>query len=231
MTQYDVLADKWNSTVKDLIWTKLNIPNHQNLFDEIQGKKALDLACGEGLFARYLLSKGASKVVGVDISEAQIQSAKNKDPMGSIEWVVGDATQLEKLGDFDIISACFLLNYAKDAQELLAMCISIKRNLGENGKFYGTVPQPPKNKEALKKYGLHFQYEDVYGAPVTLGFVGTVQIQFYFHSPETFERAFKTAGFSHFEWREYHVYNISPEEVEFYKDLEENRLTIGIVAW
>jgi len=44
----------------------------------------------------------------------------------------------------DIISACFLLNYAKDARELLAMCISIKKNLGENGKFYGTVPQPPK---------------------------------------------------------------------------------------
>jgi predicted TPR repeat methyltransferase len=35
-------------------------------------KQALDLACGEGLHARYLFEKGASKVIGVDISEGMI---------------------------------------------------------------------------------------------------------------------------------------------------------------
>jgi len=149
-------------------WMKLAGPNHQALFGEIQDKKALDVACGEGLHARYLLEKGASKVVGVDISEVQIQAAKSKDPLGAIEWICADVATMGKIDEFDIISAAYLLHYAKNRQELLDMCKQIKSNLAVNGKFFGSIGRVPKNKDLYKTHNLTFTCEENDGAPATL---------------------------------------------------------------
>jgi len=56
-------------------------------------------------------------------------------------------------------------------------------------------------------------------------------MKFFFHNHKTYEWAFKTAGFSHFEWRKFRIFNISPQEEEYYKDLADDFYTIGIVAW
>eukprot|EP00026_Physarum_polycephalum_P016798 Phypoly_transcript_17799.p1 GENE.Phypoly_transcript_17799~~Phypoly_transcript_17799.p1 ORF type:complete len:235 (+),score=30.46 Phypoly_transcript_17799:84-788(+) len=234
MAQYDSIAKPWEVATNSFWWTKISVPNHQALFDEIKGKKALDLACGEGLHARYLLEKGASKVVGVDISEAQIQLARSKDPNKSIEWICKDVMNLGKIGEFDIISAAYLLNYAKDKNELLEMCKNIKLNLSNSGKFYCSTVQPPKNKEIYPKHNLTLTFEDFDGTPVTVDATfGDVKLQlkYFYHSHKTYEWAFKTAGFSHFEWVPFKMFNVAPEETEIFKDLANDLYVIGIIAW
>ncbi|KIL43241.1 class I SAM-dependent methyltransferase [Jeotgalibacillus campisalis] len=46
------------------------------LFDEIVAKKVLDIGCGSGHSLKYMADQGASELWGIDLSEAQIQTAK-----------------------------------------------------------------------------------------------------------------------------------------------------------
>ncbi|WP_263621412.1 class I SAM-dependent methyltransferase [Rossellomorea aquimaris] len=46
------------------------------LFDDVEDKKVLDIGCGSGHSLRYLAEKGAGELWGVDLSSAQIDTAK-----------------------------------------------------------------------------------------------------------------------------------------------------------
>ena len=46
------------------------------LFEEIENKKVLDIGCGSGHSLLYMAEKGASELWGIDLSEQQIETAK-----------------------------------------------------------------------------------------------------------------------------------------------------------
>lgn len=47
-----------------------------NIFKDVKNKKVLELGCAKGESLKYLQTKGASEVWGIDISEEQIKYAK-----------------------------------------------------------------------------------------------------------------------------------------------------------
>jgi len=50
----------------------------------VSGRKVLDMACGTGIFSRYLAKKG-TQVVGIDLSEKMLAKAiglEQKRPLG-----------------------------------------------------------------------------------------------------------------------------------------------------
>jgi hypothetical protein len=56
--------------------------------------------------------------------------------------------------------------------------------------------------------------------------------QIYYLKPETYEWAFKEAGFTHFEWSALTLYeNATPEDQEYYRDILEHPIGVGIIAW
>jgi len=62
----------------------------------VKGATVLDVGCGEGYVSRHLMTMGANKIIGVDISERMIEcanrhSAKTKDQY----YIVGDARELK----------------------------------------------------------------------------------------------------------------------------------------
>ena len=57
----------------------------------IDGKRILDIGCGSGALAATLSSEGA-KVVGIDIEETAIESARRNAPLA--EFRTGSANQL-----------------------------------------------------------------------------------------------------------------------------------------
>lgn len=72
---YDDLLEKGEGTYqKDLI-----LPNLTRLLGDVRGKKILDLACGQGFFARAFAGAGA-EVVGTDIAKELIAIARKKSP-------------------------------------------------------------------------------------------------------------------------------------------------------
>jgi hypothetical protein len=50
--------------------------------------------------------------------------------------------------------------------------------------------------------------------------------------PDTYEWAFKEAGFTHFEWVKFGLYDYATQEnIKTYQDLLDNPVDTGIVAW
>ena len=73
----------------------------------VEGKKVLDLACGEG-YGSYALSKNAKYVVGVDIDVNAVQHARNKYTTQNLEFIQGSILEIPIQGNekFDVV-ICF----------------------------------------------------------------------------------------------------------------------------
>ena len=51
----------------------------QKLLPDFSGKRVLDLGCGYGWHCAYAAQKGAVSVLGVDLSEKMLQTAREKN--------------------------------------------------------------------------------------------------------------------------------------------------------
>lgn len=91
IARYDKIADWYAETTRGWYTTpELLLP------DVLTDQRVLDLACGQGHLSRWLACRGA-KVVGVDLSVAMLEIARNSpDPTArEIEFRDGDATGLD----------------------------------------------------------------------------------------------------------------------------------------
>jgi hypothetical protein len=93
-----------------------------------EGAVALDLACNEGWFSHRLLEWGASKVVGVDVREVNIErAAMLRDHYGispeRFELVHGDVFELdpEALGSFDVVLLLGLIYHVEDPTRVIRL--------------------------------------------------------------------------------------------------------------
>lgn len=125
-----------------------------------QGKKVLDVACGEGYGSRLLLDWGASEVVGFDISESAIASARKNFAKPGIRYVCGDAQNVDQVitdEKFDLIISIETLEHLEQPNEYLA---ALGRLRTENACILITCPNDwwyyPKENERniyhLRKY-------------------------------------------------------------------------------
>ncbi|MDB5254943.1 MAG: hypothetical protein JWL92_319 [Candidatus Nomurabacteria bacterium] len=78
-------------------------PNIVRLIDPSKGKRILDVACGQGYFARLCAAKGA-EVVGIDQSAVLIEKAKSQAGEKEL-YIAGNAETLDayKLETFDVV--------------------------------------------------------------------------------------------------------------------------------
>ena len=60
--------------------------NGSRRLGDVNGKRALDVACGEGHYSRLLRQAGAEEVVGIDISERMIDLARASEGGGASAW-------------------------------------------------------------------------------------------------------------------------------------------------
>jgi 2-polyprenyl-3-methyl-5-hydroxy-6-metoxy-1,4-benzoquinol methylase len=103
---------------------KRKILNYDQYFwDNIEaGDKILDIGSGNGITANFLANK-ASKVAGIDLSEKNIEQAKNnfpKDsPAGELEFIVADATKYNFNDKFDKIILSNVLEHIAGRVEFL----------------------------------------------------------------------------------------------------------------
>ena len=83
----------------------------------LTGSKVLDAGCGTGTLALALASQGY-RVTGVDLSEALLAVAREKDPKGTVRWLEGDITNLSLGETFDVItSVADVLNHLDTLDE------------------------------------------------------------------------------------------------------------------
>ncbi|MCB9091603.1 MAG: methyltransferase domain-containing protein [Halobacteriovoraceae bacterium] len=81
-------------------------------------KKVLDLGCGTGLMARYLLDENSKlQVSACDYSEVRIQQAKNLSKGYSIDFFHGDAQNLKIQKKFDLIISRYVFEHLENPEQ------------------------------------------------------------------------------------------------------------------
>jgi toxoflavin synthase len=187
------------------------------LIGDVSGKAVVDLACGEGFYTRRLKENGAARVLGVDLSRGMIELARAeeaRDPLG-VDYVVQDGRELSLPGEFDLAVAAYLLNYARDRQELQSMCTGIARCLKPGGRFVTINTNPGlhfPDAPSYHPYGFETRIDGEFreGAPITWTFHlddGPITVENYHLDVSAHERALQTAGFRQVRW---HRPRVSP---------------------
>ena len=136
---------------------------------DLLGKSVLDVACGTGFYARLFRDLGATKVVGVDSAGEMIAYARHveKREWRGITYEQHDATTLPVLGEFDVVTAVWLLGYADDVPALDVMIGNLTANLVPGGRLVVLVPNPEPDWELYARYG-RYGYEIVPTGPMNL---------------------------------------------------------------
>ncbi|APA14672.1 hypothetical protein sscle_13g094420 [Sclerotinia sclerotiorum 1980 UF-70] len=117
----------------------------------IHGARILELACGSGFYTSNFISWGAASVLGVDISPVMIERAREHSRSNheedSISFIHADCSIPREYegGQFDIVFAAWLLNYAPDREGLVNMFRNVQMNLKEGGRFIAVTLAPSSN--------------------------------------------------------------------------------------
>jgi SAM-dependent methyltransferase len=210
-TNYDLIVKEYQNS-KTLPWRQyLEIHSFFKLAGDLSGKLVLDLACGDGFYARLLKLRGAEYVEGVDLSQGMIDKAKEleaENPLG-IHYQKQDVLNLELNQKYDLITAAYLLNYAQNSEELIQFCQVISKHLKPGGRFI-TINSNPDGQspfEALRPYG--FTRHDLgknEGDEVIYRFYqpdeSYIDVINYHLEKSTHEHAFEKAGLIHTQWHE-----------------------------
>ena len=210
---YDNIAERYRESKWLLFRHFIERYTLMTVLGDLQGRTVLDLACGEGVYARQFMRAGAAEVTGVDISPAMVALAEvqeRAEPTGC-RYVCADAAAFTPAAPVDVVTAIYLLNYASTAEEVKRFGRACFRGLRSGGVLVGfndNVRNPPRPDDAsLAKYGLertcarHPPREgDVVRYRITNHDGRTFEFDNYYLEPATYEAAMRDAGFNDFRW-------------------------------
>ena len=136
----------------------------RELLGDVSGANALDMACGDGFYTRWLKRAGASQATGVDVSSEMIRRAEEEErshPLGC-EYRESDITAFTVSEPVDVVVAMYSLGYASSGEQLRRFCKACH--------------------DAVRPDGRQFEIKNFY------------------LTRETYEDAFRAAGFLDFRW-------------------------------
>jgi SAM-dependent methyltransferase len=181
------------------------------LLPDLAGCSVVDLACGEGIYARRLMKAGAGRVVGIDISSEMISlagQAEAAEPLG-VQYVVADVATVQLDERFDVALCSYLFNYARSRVELRALIESVRGLLKPGGVVVGCndyPDNPPAHFARYRPYGFIklCGADRSEGDTITYRFFnpdGTrFEIDNYFLPTDAYRHEFAKAGFASFDW-------------------------------
>lgn len=130
---YDLSAKNYENKFMDLHLYKDTLEFFSELI--IPSSNVLDLACGPGNIAKFLLDrKPQLNIIGIDLSQEMIKLAKNNVP--NAEFYIHDIRALNFESEkFDVIITSFCLPYLYDA-EAKEFIDNISKNIVNDGYIY-----------------------------------------------------------------------------------------------
>lgn len=122
----------------DTYHAKVVLPNLLRVLSIQQGEKVLDIACGEGYFARAFAKEGA-KVMAADISPELIRKAKAQGGEVIYKITPAHALNFVKDGEFDAAACILALQNIEDMHGALK---EARRALSKKGRLVLVLNHP-----------------------------------------------------------------------------------------
>jgi len=113
---YDELADAYAAEVRTNPYNAdLEFPATTSLIPEVEGKRVLDAGCGTGVYTEWLVDHGA-EVVGVDVSEAMLEHARERvgDRAELVRADLAEPMEFAATDSFDGVVSALVLGYVTD---------------------------------------------------------------------------------------------------------------------
>lgn len=89
------------------------------MFPDLNGKTVLDLGCGYGWHCKYAVECGAERVIGIDLSQKMINTAKEKNNDDKIIYKVMSINEYDyPEKSFDCVISNLALHYIEDLQSI-----------------------------------------------------------------------------------------------------------------
>lgn len=115
-------------------------PAIKSLLPDMKGKTVLDLGCGFGGDCVDFINKGSVRVVGIDISEKMLTTAKGENARQNIEYIWLDMNYIDTINEkFDIVYSSLAFHYVKSFTKLLG---NISDLLKDNGLLIYSQEHP-----------------------------------------------------------------------------------------
>jgi len=211
---YDEIADKYQMSESASI-RKNKIKSRYGRFIRAENPSSLlDLGCGTGVFPIIAKEIGVNRVVGIDISSAQIKIARRRGLSSGlrIEYFTQDITYTDIEERFDAVSSIFGFCYAATLRILQKQLLSAFQHLNDEGVIFATVchPQHP-TRDRGEGYRVYATGALKDGTKLKCDFLLdgiTVATDYKFYwTAQTWSRALEDIGFSDITWEELDEYS------------------------
>lgn len=115
-------------------------PALRAMLPDLSGKAVLDLGCGFGAFCRFAADEGAKSVLGIDLSEKMLATARARTESPAVTYERGDLDALDLKGrTFDVVFSSLAFHYVADFP---ALAETIARGLTPGGALVFSVEHP-----------------------------------------------------------------------------------------
>ncbi|MCA2483264.1 class I SAM-dependent methyltransferase [Vibrio sp. Vb2853] len=188
---YTKHAVKYAEVVKDNIYNALlERPSTMALLGDLQGKSVIDMGCGPGEYARWLLEQSVSRLTCTDSSEEMVGLVKNQfgSKVNAYCQNLSEGLPLEVDNSADVIICPLVLHYIKDLTPIFE---SVHRVLKPGGYMVFSTHHPFADFECSKS-GNYFERELVEEEWNTVG--SPVKVQFYRRSLAEISQAITNSG-------------------------------------
>ncbi|MGW6704913.1 class I SAM-dependent methyltransferase [Streptomyces sp. NPDC054956] len=208
--QYDEIGEAYEGFKALPLEQYAVVPSFLALVGDVSGKSVLDLASGTGFYSREFKRRGATDVLGIDVSGEMVAVAgqlEELNPLG-IRYEVGDVAELRPFEQrFDIGLAVQLLSYAQDVAATELMCRNAHRSLKPGAEFFVLNQSPDFRFDGPtpERYGFRSELtgEEVETGPqVRITALLDPPVSFVANLPrrEVYEKCLEAAGFSDLTW-------------------------------
>ncbi|HCG5537813.1 TPA: class I SAM-dependent methyltransferase [Vibrio parahaemolyticus] len=188
---YTKHAVKYAEVVKDNIYNALlERPSTMALLGDLQGKDVIDMGCGPGEYAQWLLEQSVGRLTCTDISEEMIALVKNKFGSNVHAYCqnLSQGLPLEKDNSADVIVCPLVLHYIDN---LTTVFESVYRVLKPGGYMVFSTHHPFADFDCSES-GNYFSRELVEEKWNTVG--PPVKVQFYRRSLTEISEAITNTG-------------------------------------
>lgn len=118
-------------------------------FDDVHGRRLLDIGCGFGWYELAALDRGVAAVTGLELSERDLETARRHVRDKRVSFATGTATELPFEPDsFDTVVCWEVLEHVPRGSEPVVFA-EIRRVLRPGGRLYLSTPAASPSACAL----------------------------------------------------------------------------------